>query len=265
MSGAAIVTTTAGDAVTPTTARRRVVWLWPGQAAYFGPSFHLDTHSAAVHTLAIGIDAAFTITMSRGPARRLRSVLIPARTPHRIEGNGRMLFFYLDADSGCIESVRSAMRDRSTSAPAEHGATAQLIGYLTGPDRPDPAEIRRFVLGDRASSPIDHRIRRTMETLLADPGGAPAATSAAATAGLSESRFLHIFTAQSGTSYRRYRLWARLLYVGSAVAEGKDLTTAAADAGFASASHFSDTFRALFGLTATAVLSQGTEIITMTR
>ncbi|WP_280211338.1 hypothetical protein, partial [Nocardia cyriacigeorgica] len=176
------MTTTAGDAITPTTAtaRRRVVWLWPGQAAYFGPSFHLDTHSAAVHTLAFGIDAAFTITTSRRPARRLRSVLIPARMPHRIEGSGRMLFFYLDADSGCIERVRSAMRDRSTSAPAEHGATAKLIGYLTGPGRPDPADIRRIVLGDRTSSPIDHRIRQTMETLLADPRGAPAAPGAGA-------------------------------------------------------------------------------------
>ncbi|WP_081511657.1 helix-turn-helix domain-containing protein [Nocardia donostiensis] len=263
------MTTTASQAMTTTTGtaavQRRVVWLWPGQVAYFGPSFHLDTHSAAVHTLAFGIDTAFTITMSGGSVRRLRSVLIPARTPHRIEGTGRMLFFYLDAQSGCIESVRGRMRDRSTSAPADHRATAELLSYLSGPGRPDPAEIRRIVLGGNAFTPIDHRIRRTMETLLADPGRAPAATVAAAVAGLSESRFLHLFTAQAGTSYRRYRLWARLLYVGAAVAEGGDLTAAAADAGFASASHFSDTFRALFGLTATAVLSQGTEIIIMAR
>lgn len=255
------MTTTTGDA----TAQRRVVWLWPGQAAYFGPSFHLDTHSAAVHTLAFGIDAPFIITMPGQSVRRLRSVLIPARAAHRIEGTGRMLFYYLDARSGCIDTVRAAMRDRSTSTLAEHCATTDLLSYLTGPHRPDPGEIRRIIVGSAAFTPIDHRIAQTMHTLLADPGRAPAAAGAAAAAGLSQSRFLHMFTGQAGTSYRRYRLWARLLHVGAAVAEGRDLTTAAADAGFASASHFSDTFRAMFGLTASAVLSQGTEIISVTR
>ncbi|WP_280451556.1 helix-turn-helix domain-containing protein [Nocardia cyriacigeorgica] len=267
MSGAdTVVTIAAAPPITATpTAQRRVVWLWPGEAAYFGPSFHLDTHSAAVHTLAFGIDAEFTFTIRQGAVRRLRSVLIPARTPHRIQGQGRMLFFYLDADSGRIQTVRNAMRDRSMPAPADHEATAALLAHLTATDRPDPSEIRRIVLGGRARPPIDHRIRRTMDALLADPGAAPAASAAAATVGLSESRFLHLFTDQSGTSYRRYRLWARLLCVGAAVAEGRDLTAAAADAGFASASHFSDTFRTLFGLTATAVLCRGTEIITLAR
>ena len=51
------------------------------------------------------------------------------------------------------------------------------------------------------------------------------------------------------------------LSVAGAVAEGVDLTRAAADAGFASASHFSDTFRTLFGLTATSVLTQGVRIV----
>lgn len=52
-----------------------------------------------------------------------------------------------------------------------------------------------------------------------------------------------------------------MLSVASAVAAGSDLTTAATAAGFASPSHFSDTFRAMFGLTATTLLSQGTVIV----
>lgn len=75
---------------------------------------------------------------------------------------------------------------------------------------------------------------------------------------LSKSRFLRQFTAHTGTSLRRHRLWARLLWVGRAVAKGASrLTTATMNGGFASPSHFSDTFRELYGLTATALLDAG--------
>lgn len=243
---------------------RPMVWLWPGQAMYLGPSFELGTHSTAVHTLAFGVDEEFTVATTAGSARRVRSVLIPARTRHRIEGTGRMLFFYLDPQSARCDGVRSAMRDRSTPLAAGHRAAEELFDYLHRPGIPEPTKVRRIVLGaDAAPVPIDPRVRWTMERLLADPGRAPSATRAAEAARLSESRFLHLFAAEAGTSYRRYRLWARLLFVGAAVAAGRELTAAAADAGFASASHFSDTFRALFGLSATAVLAKGTAVIVL--
>ncbi|NKY88616.1 helix-turn-helix domain-containing protein [Nocardia veterana] len=257
--------TRATVSTTDTAPVRAVVWLWPGQAAYFGPSFHLDTHSAAVHTLAVGIDASFAITLPGSATRRVRSVLVPARVRHRIESAGRMLFFYLDAQSGSAAGVRAAMRDRSSSVLAEHRATAPLIDHLSGPDAPNPAAIRRIILGGADVALVDYRVRRTMARLLADPGRAPTAAAAAEAVGLSESRFLHLFTAHAGTSYRRYRMWARLLRAGAAVAAGRDLTAAAADAGFASTSHFSDTFRAVFGLSATAVLARGTEIVVLER
>lgn len=85
----------------------------------------------------------------------------------------------------------------------------------------------------------------------------------AAAVNLSQSRFLHLFSAHSGTSFRRYRLWARMRYAAAAVSMGADLSTAASDAGFASPSHFSDTFRAMFGLTASQMLANQLRIVVM--
>lgn len=247
-------------AATADTAIRPAVWLWPGRAIYLGPSFELGAHSTAVHTLAFGVDEEFTIATA-GSTRRVRSVSIPARTRHRIESTGRMVFFYLDPQSARSDGVRFAMRDRSAPLPADHRAAEELFDYLHRSSSPEPTEVRRIILGDDAAPvPIDPRVRCTMERLLADPGRAPSAAAAAEAARLSESRFLHLFAAEAGTSYRRYRLWARLLFVGAAVAAGRELTAAAVDAGFASASHFSDTFRSLFGLSATAVLAKGTAV-----
>ncbi|WP_280438574.1 helix-turn-helix domain-containing protein [Nocardia cyriacigeorgica] len=47
---------------------------------------------------------------------------------------------------------------------------------------------------------------------------------------------------------------------GGGTAAPHDLTRAAVDAGFASPSHFSDVFRAMFGLTPTAFLGVGSEV-----
>ncbi|MEU6137425.1 helix-turn-helix domain-containing protein [Nocardioides sp. NPDC047086] len=57
--------------------------------------------------------------------------------------------------------------------------------------------------------------------------------------------------------------WARMRHAAAAVSRGADLSTAASDAGFASPSHFSDTFRTMFGLTATQLLSPKLRIVVM--
>ncbi len=52
-----------------------------------------------------------------------------------------------------------------------------------------------------------------------------------------------------------------MCHAAGALSDGADLTTAASEAGFASPSHFSDTFRTMFGLSATALLSRQTRIV----
>jgi AraC-like DNA-binding protein len=79
----------------------------------------------------------------------------------------------------------------------------------------------------------------------------------AAEAGLSESRFLHLFCDELGTSLRRYRIWARLVHAGTAIAAGANMTEAAMKSGFASPSHLADRFKSTFGLSATQLLGTG--------
>ena len=67
-------------------------------------------------------------------------------------------------------------------------------------------------------------------------------------AGLSTSRFLHLFKAQTGIPLRRYRLWNRMGAAVGAFRGGVSLTEAAHAAGFASSAHFSSAFRDMFGM-----------------
>ena len=73
-------------------------------------------------------------------------------------------------------------------------------------------------------------------------------TALAARAGLSPSRFLHLFKAETGVPLRRYRIWNRMGAAIRASGEGASLTEAAHAAGFASSAHFSSAFRDMFGM-----------------
>jgi AraC-like DNA-binding protein len=67
-------------------------------------------------------------------------------------------------------------------------------------------------------------------------------------AGLSPSRFQHLFKAETGVPLRRYRIWNRMGAAVRACSEGASLTEAAHAAGFASSAHFSSAFRDMFGM-----------------
>ncbi|WP_336082701.1 helix-turn-helix domain-containing protein [Nocardia sp. SSK8] len=229
---------------------------------YRGPSLRLDAHRGTVHCLAVGVDAPFTL-VADGREHTVRSALIPPLTTHRVVAHGTsMLFCYLDPGSPRAPRCRERMTAHAGAGiGVAHAAEERLIALAAQPLF-DPVAAVELACGSPAPT-VDPRISAAMATMLADPADPHAAAELARAAHLSASRFLRLFNAQSGTTFRRYRLWARMLGVGRAVAAGADLTTAAADAGFASPSHFSDTFHAMCGLTAGSLLAAGTRLVVL--
>lgn len=240
------------------------LWLWAGHAAYLGPSLQLDAHSGSVQCLAVGIDAPFTLRASELGERTVRSALIAPRVVHQVVANGeRMLFCYFDPGSARAHLCRDRMCEQGENISLTHNAEDALIHLAQSAD-PDPLRLIDLVSG-AIHEPIDPRIVTAIATLRAHPGGNMSAAELAGAVHLSTSRFLHLFSAQAGTSFRRYRLWARMLHVGAAVSKGHDLTTASADAGFATPSHFSDAFHAMFGLTAAQLITTDARIAVLDR
>ena len=71
-----------------------------------------------------------------------------------------------------------------------------------------------------AQRAIDPRIAAAARRIREDPATTVSSRELAAEAGLSESRFLHLFRDELGTSLRRYRIWVRLVHAGTAIAAG---------------------------------------------
>lgn len=102
---------------------------------------------------------------------------------------------------------------------------------------------------------LDERIRAATRLLLRNPASTVTVKALAAHANISVSRFLHLFRAQTGPTFRRYRLWARMLRAAELPDAGHDLTRIAVESGLSSPSHLSSAFHDTFGLTPSRLLA----------
>jgi transcriptional regulator GlxA family with amidase domain len=103
------------------------------------------------------------------------------------------------------------------------------------------------LLGVGSRAETDARILEAIRCMRDAPGRAHRLTELGKRAGLSPSRFLHLFKAETGVPLR-YRLWSRIGAAVGSIRRGMSLTDAAHAAGFASSAHFSSTFRDMFGM-----------------
>jgi AraC-like DNA-binding protein len=94
------------------------------------------------------------------------------------------------------------------------------------------------------------RVRR-MSAWAAERLDAPISLADAAKhVGLSSGRARHLFVEATGLPFRTYLLWLRLNRAIELYSGGSSLTAAAHGGGFSDSSHFSRTFRRMFGLAA---------------
>ncbi|MEU1960843.1 AraC family transcriptional regulator [Nocardia sp. NPDC019304] len=229
-----------------------LVWIRPDHAGYLGHNIRVEHHSAAVDVLNIGVDAPLTFEAPGLGRLRVRSVYAPARLPHRVLApEGRVLLLF--ADPAC-RAVSGAMRGSVGHFGVGHRWEAEIAAACRDGGAPELIARRTALHADVIADP---RITRLTGAIRTAPERAYRAHEVAAGLGLSTSHFLRLFERSTGTTFRRYQQWARLRRAVHGLASGHDVTRSAAEAGFASPSHFSDTFRHTFGLSATDLLHTG--------
>jgi len=108
-------------------------------------------------------------------------------------------------------------------------------------------------------SPITHdldpRAKKIIEVIQATINENLSLSELATEANMSPSRLVQIFKQQTGLPVRRYRLWYRLYTAAYAVGQGKNLTEAAAFAGFTDSSHFNRTVRSMLNIKPSYIFS----------
>ncbi len=185
------------------------------------------------------------------------AVVLPNQ-PHQFDSDGQCAAnIFVEPESALGHAFLKSFKDASIvalpSGQAELLAGPLRQAFLDGSDDNVLIAISRQIAEGICGSTlapltIDPRINRTIEHVRSRLHTAISLAEVAAIAHLSPSRFRHLFVAQTGTSFRAYLLWSRLLSAVNLAMRGTSWTHAAQQCGFADSAHLSRTFRRMFGI-----------------
>jgi AraC-like DNA-binding protein len=228
------------------------LYLGHGWSLYCGPLLHLETHVYGADVLHAGIYRPFRIRLADGEWRSCRCALVPAGTRHALNMAG-WVHGKLFVEKNSPDAI--GFRKRFRYSGVRFFEDAETIECFRWIHEEDPNRIAVEQRLDRLlNSPqqpqveLDERIRQVIERICREPDRNFSQQELANLAGLSPSRFLHLFRECTGLPYRRFRLWKRMVSAFESMHTSDSLTRAALDAGFADSAHFSHSFRDTFGV-----------------
>ncbi len=243
----------------PGAAVPRSLWyVGQGISAFAGPLGHNVGHQHSVPVLLAGLYDNFRLRIAEEPWTRCRLALVPAGVTYAFDMAGDPLaVIYLEPSIAGADALAPLVRGGRETGGAIVGTARDTHGLRALFEDQDSASWAGEALADllRFSSPrarrqLDPRIARVVRQLQLNEGEQVAAADAAASVGLSASRFQHLFAADVGVPYRRYRAWQRMLAAIREIVAGSNFTVAAHAAGYADQAHFAHDFRRMFGASA---------------
>jgi AraC-like DNA-binding protein len=231
---------------------------WPPVFAVWGTRSSLHSHHA--WQLMVGVDGPLRVQSSaHAPPRTAHALLTRPDVPHAAEADGRqvlVIFVHPESEAGAQLAARGGAGFEVLTRPLVERMRHAL--RTTRPHERLTAGARRVLarLGAEAGRPaIRHpAIRKVLRQLRGEgPRGDESLEALAALAGLSPSRFMHVFSEQVGIPLRPYLRWLKLERAAMAIAGGASAAEAAHAAGFADAAHMARSFRSMLGTTPSAL------------
>ena len=242
------------------------LYLWERRTLYLGPLRSPAQLSLAAARLLIGLQDNIRFRhCSQQQDTYSRSVLLPVGWEGTVD-SGRLWVAdcHLDA-TGFDYAVLGQLANRHEQAAyCDLTNERELIcafeassQQLTLPETLYPqldAWLNPPEVVARTTFRCDSRILDTLQRIKACPQENLSVDRLAQQAGLSTSRLVRLFKNQIGVPIRRYRLWYRLFLSTQLLARGASVTTAALEAGFADAAHFTRTYRSILGFQPSALV-----------
>lgn len=238
---------------------------WPGGSLWMGLArggSELHAHHAI--QIAFGIDTPIRLrTGSASEWSDHAGAIIGPDVPHEYMASGALvanLFIEPESRAGRLLLER---HDGDAITPFTPEVATRLmtpLAALYAADAEDAALMQATIaiFGELAgletpAKPADPRVLRVIDWVHAHIDEPLTLGAAAGLACLSESRFRHLFVAETGVAFRPYVLWARVKRAVEIGFGGTSWTDAAMGANFADQAHLTRTCRRMFGLSPSAL------------
>ncbi|MBL6749871.1 MAG: helix-turn-helix transcriptional regulator [Nevskia sp.] len=228
----------------------RMMLVTAARTAYLGLLGRPATRCMGAVTVYASLGAPLRIGAPGGAVQRLCAIAaVPAYAPHVVATEDRHIaIVQIEPETARTEALVHALN--RVDAVAAAAAERIRAGFAHLPAVGDgAAEFDRLFFGrPLPARPLDPRIAAVIARISADPAGKLSAEASAALAGLSFSRFMHLFTEQTGTTFRRFRAWKRARTLLTLVKGQAAIVDTALDTGYADSTHFSHSIRKVYGM-----------------
>ncbi len=185
--------------------------------------------------------------------------IVPPYMPHSLESEHPSIICLVVEPETVEPSTMDILSARISGAEAPGIAQRIRSAYETlrlqqGHRGFTTAEFDQLCFGEALPDrKLDQRIKRSAAKLNDFSGSKMTAADCAASAGLSPSRFLHLFKEQTGVSFRAFRAWKRARHLLHFANQNINLAHLAQDIGYPDSTHFSHSIRRFYGLKPRAI------------
>jgi len=227
--------------------------VWPAAMTVWGPGFASAAHRHHCVQLVMAMKGTLRIR-ARSDDNWLKcgAALIRPDAVHEVDARDTtVLIAFVDAESELGSALCERMEgDILPISPIQLARWRALLGEVLS-----DSSVERWVRTELLSGrrPVKHHpnVRRVINYLRERIGVSDnfSLKVLAEISGLSQSRFMHVFTESVGVPVRPYILWLRLQRAACELMDGRTVTEAAHSAGFSDAAHLTRTFRRMLGIT----------------
>ena len=209
----------------------------------------------------VSIEGGLWLTTADGRKSHAEMVAVLPNVRHTIASDYRsVLSIVIEPESVCpgvLEDLARRLSGPEGAAFADRirAAYLELRDRHAGDDFSSP-EFDFLCLGEALPArQLDLRVARAIVQIGKFSGEPVTAASCAAEAGLSPSRFLHLFKEETGISFRSFRAWKRARHLLHFANRDINLAHLAQDIGYPDSTHFSHSIRRFYGLKPRAIFS----------
>jgi len=237
--------------------------IFQDRSSFLGNFPITDWHTHGAPVLLISVSGPFVLEFRNGDRAFCHSAVINSGLAHKVDPCGEQIaLFYLDSKSHDAHRVRNYYLSNKNFEIniAKKNIRKRHLDRIVRDFHVESLLTTTLPNCNRSRDHlIDHRIEKSLPYIHKDAYLA-SQEEVATKAGLSISHYSHLFSESMGISFRQYRQWSQLSQFYRHYEQVGNFTDAALLCGFFDSSHFSNTFKKVFGVSPSNILNKNTAL-----
>jgi len=208
----------------------------------------------------VALAGSLRLTSDGGEMQEGELLLAAPNRQHTVESDYRTVIAVLiepeSVPAGTLDRLANQISKDVAGAAGRIRAAYQALLRQPLSGDVDSASFDRLCFGEALPRrTLDPRVVKAIALISRFSGEAATAENCASAAGLSTSRFLHLFKDETDISFRSFRAWKRARHLLNFANQDVNLAHLAQDIGYPDSTHFSHSIRRFYGLKPRAIFS----------